>query len=191
MDPYFDDLFPIGSKEAKRSIANHAVFRTYCRGACSNSDAYVYGFNRDDLVTRAEAMVENYNAELARWLKKGRPKKLDAFLNVDEAILKWVRHTKKTLLRGQELHFDPSKIRVGLYRPFCKMHYYFEGAFNEDLYQLPAIFPNEKAEHENRAICVSQTQERPFAALVTDKIPNLVMARWIRILHPMFPFLHL
>lgn len=188
LDAGFDDLFPIGSKEAKRSSRNDAVFRTYCRGACSNSDAYVYSFNRDDLIARAEAMVDNYNAELARWLKSGRPKTLDGFLNVDEGVLKWVRHTKKTLLRGQELRFDRSKVRVGLYRPFCKMYYYFEGAFNEDLYQLPAIFPNEQAEQKNRIICVNQTQERPFAVLAANKIPNLVMAGGFGCSTQCFPF---
>jgi predicted helicase len=138
--------------------------------------------------SQAKAMVENYTAELMRWRQKGRPKKLDKFLRVDEAVLKWVRHTKKTLLRGQELQFDPTKIRVGLYRPFCKMYYYFEAAFNEDLYHLPVFFPNEQAEKENRVICVNQTQERPFAALVTDKIPNLVMAGGFGCSTQCFPF---
>lgn len=49
----FDGFLPIGSKEAKQSASSPAVFRTYCRGVCSNNDAYVYSFDREALTARA------------------------------------------------------------------------------------------------------------------------------------------
>src|SRR5207302_3795609 len=65
----FSKYTSIGSKTAKRRTGNAALFRTYSRGVCSNSDAYVYSFDRGQLIARAEAMVDAYNAELARWRK--------------------------------------------------------------------------------------------------------------------------
>jgi predicted helicase len=188
LDAGFSDLLPIGSKAAKQSASNAAVFRNYCNGAKSNSDAYVYDFSDDALIRRAKAMVDNYSEELERWRKNGRPRNVERFLKVDEAVLKWVRHTKKILLRDREVEFDKGKIRVGIYRPFCKMHHYFEGAFHEDLYQLDAFFPDEAAEKPNRVLCVNRTQEKPFCALATDCIPNLVMAGGFGSTTQCFPF---
>jgi predicted helicase len=174
LDASFDDLLPIGSKAAKKSASSSAVFRAYCRGVCSNSDAYVYGFDREALINRAEAMVECYGVELARWRKKGRPKNVDSFLRVDERVLKWVRHTKKRLAGDVEVAFDPTKLREALYRPFTKMAYYFEPSFNEDLYQFPQFLPNAEVELDNRVIVLSDAGLRsPFSALATNRIPDL------------------
>jgi len=121
-------------------------------------------------------MVDNYSSELNRWRSKGKPQDLEKFLKVDARVLKWVRHTKRQLLRNHEVSFRSDAIREGLYRPFCRQFYYFESSFNEDLYQLPEMLPNRAIEKENRLLCVNQTQEKPFVSLVTNKLPNLVMA---------------
>jgi predicted helicase len=184
----FAEMLPMGSKLSKQNADTAAVFRTYCNGAKSNSDAYVYDFDQTALVTRAKNMVGSYTTELARWRKEGRPKNLDGWLRVDESVLKWVRHTKKTLLRDQQISFDPKKVRVGLYRPFCLMNYYFEPALHEDLYLLDEFLPTEGLESENRLLCVNQTQEKPFCSLLTNRIPNLVMAGGFGSTTQCFPF---
>lgn len=187
LDPVFSRLLPIGSKATKRDASNLAVFRTYCRGACSNADAYVYGFDRNDLINRARAMVADYTSQLEQWKSKRRPKNTK-FLRINKRVLKWGRHTRRTLLRGKEVRFDRSRIRTGMYRPFCKMYYYFESAFNEDLYQLPEFLPDEQSEKENRLICVSQTQEKPFSTLMVACLPNLVMTGGFGSSTQCFPF---
>jgi predicted helicase len=174
LDAGFDELLPIGSKAAKRSPGSPAVFHTYCNGAKSNSDAYVYSFDRNTLTERARAMVENYDGELARWRKKGRPKNIDALLKVDERVLKWIRRTKAQLVRNVELDFHEDEVRQALYRPFTKQAYYFEVSFNEDVYQFPSFFPTDAAEKENVAICVTDCgSEKPFMALAAASIVDL------------------
>ena len=172
--PEFDGFLPIGSKEAKQSAGSPAVFRTYCRGVCSNSDAYVYSFDFESLTKRAEAMVDNYNSELERWRKKGQPKDVEAFVKVDAHALKWVRRTKKELARGSEIAFHESRLRTALYRPFTQLAYYFEPGFNEDVYQWPHFLPDEKAEDKNQVIVLSDAgSEKPFMALMTDRITDM------------------
>ena len=72
-------------------------------------------------------MVNNYNAERHRWMSEGQPKNLEEFLNVDEHILKWIRRTKRSLLRGLSAEFDEARIRRAIHRPFSQQFYYFCG----------------------------------------------------------------
>lgn len=178
--PLYADEFrafpPLGSKEGKsgKGKARETIFRTYSLGVSTNSDAYVYDFNRSSLVERAKNMVENFNTELDRWKRNGEPKDLNAFLRVNEAVLKWIRNTKRVLLRGNYVDFDLASIRTGLYRPFVKRFLFFDRAFNEDTYRLPAMLPTTSTEIENRLICVSDIGHRAsFSTLIVDAIPNL------------------
>ncbi|HEV2400499.1 MAG TPA: type ISP restriction/modification enzyme [Candidatus Sulfotelmatobacter sp.] len=180
----FASFAPLGSKNAKRGTEK-AICTTYCNGAKSNSDCYVYNYSRTDLEQRARAMREEYQKELDRWRRAGRPEDIDNFLNVDESVLKWIRHTKRELLRGRDVQDTAAAVREGLYRPFSKQTYLFDGLFNEDLYQLPELFP---AHADNILICVNMTAERPFAAVATDVIPNLVMAGGFGCTTQCFPF---
>lgn len=180
----FSSLLPLGSKAAKRGEEN-SLFETYCNGAKSNSDSYVYRFNEADLRLTYQRMVDTYNAQLDRWRRAGRPKDIDDFLEVDERKLKWVRHTKRSLARDIEATVVPGNIRHSLYRPFARFHFIFDPIFNEDLYQLPEFFPPGM---DNVAICLNMTAERPFACIATSVIPNLVLAGGFGCTTQCFPF---
>lgn len=171
----FAAYVPLGSKEAKRAKGSEtrAVFHTYSNGPKSNADNYVYDFSLDTLVDRSRSVVDDYRSQLGRWIVEGRPNKIDGFLKVDETIHKWVRNTKRTLLRGKAISFDVSKIRLGIYRPFNRRFYYFEDAFNEDIYQFGKFLPTPVTEKENRIICVSGVGSlKPFQTLVVKDIPS-------------------
>jgi predicted helicase len=161
----FDQFMPLGTKASKA---------TSSASAGTNSDAYVYDFDREILATRTAAMIESFNAELDRWKRMGCPKNLDEFIKVDEKVLKWIRNTKRSLLRGRYIAFDDTKIRLGLYRPFSKRQYCFERSFNEDLYRLPTFLPTAASQSENRIIVTSDIGFRAssFSVLVTDAIPE-------------------
>ena len=175
----FATFVPLARMEGKSNRVSEpeAIFRIFSNGVKTNNDAYVCGFAQDALIKRAQAMVEEFNSELDRWRRNGRPDNLDDlddFLNVDEKVLKWIRNTKRTLLRNESISFDPSKIRGSLYRPFTKLWYYFERAFSEDTYRFPSIFPTPISESENRAICVPGLGGRTlYWSLCTNSIPNL------------------
>ncbi len=171
----FAGFISIGNKAAKAAETNVAsIFKTYGRGVASNADGYVYDFDRERLVRRAHAIVEDFNSTLDRWKRQGKPEELESFLKVDEKVHKWIRNTRRTLLRGEHAAFKESNIRNALYRPFVKQFHFFAREFNEDTYQLPRTFPTPSAEQENTVICVPGIGGRAnWATVVAKAIPNL------------------
>ncbi len=106
-DEEFGSFIPIGSKEAKAKGGTAlTIFNTYSLGVSTNRDAVVYDFDAERLAKRVEQFAEDYNAELNRWRKKGRPKDLDEFLQTDK--VKWSRDLKLQLARGVEIRFSAS-----------------------------------------------------------------------------------
>ncbi|MBZ0281175.1 MAG: N-6 DNA methylase [Anaerolineae bacterium] len=167
----FDAFIPIGSREAKSAKGQvEAIFKTYSRGIATNADNYIFDFDRTSLIKRMQHIVHDYRVHLGRWLVEGQPKSIDGFLRVDEKVHKWIRNTKRTLLRGQKVEFDERKIRLALYRPFTKRNYYFERVFNEDTYQFPRIFPISETERENQVIIVGGYGRKDFAISLTNTI---------------------
>ena len=171
----FKTFLSLGSKEARsgKDESGETIFKAYSLGVHTNSDAYVYGFSRPSLIDRAKNMAENFNAELDRWKRSGEPKDLVTFLKVDEAVLKWIRNTKRTLLRGNYVDFDLASIRPSLYRPFTKRSLFFNRAFNEDIYRFPSFFPNPVTEEENKVLIVGGYGRKGFAVLASDSISDL------------------
>lgn len=171
----FSRFISMGNKKAKAAESEtETVFKTYGRGVATNADAYVYDFDRQRLLDRARTLVEDFNSELDRWKRQGRPEELDGFLKVDERVHKWIRNTRRTLLRGEYVAFDEVKVRKALYRPFVPAFHFFAREFNEDTYQLPRTFPTPESEAENSAICVPGIGGRAqFAAIISNVIPNL------------------
>ncbi|MBO0698003.1 MAG: N-6 DNA methylase [Zavarzinella sp.] len=171
----FAGMTPIGSKEAKAAgVTAEAVFKSYCRGVVTNADAYVYDSHRERLKERAERIVDDFNAQLDRWRRKGKPDNLDEFLAIDEKVHKWIRKTKKVLLRDKHLTFDESNLRLAQYRPFSRMWYFFDRNFSEDVYGFPTFLPLEANEQENQLIAVTDIgSEKPFMLFAARNICDL------------------
>ena len=68
----FDTFIPMGNKamKAAKGTATDVIFKTYSLGVSTNRDAWVYNFNRNRLAKNMSGMIENYNAEVARWDKE-------------------------------------------------------------------------------------------------------------------------
>ena len=164
--------------ENSEAFASHAsireVFAIHSRGVATNGDSYVYDFSRTTLAQRAGLMVEDFNTQVDRWKRRGSPKKLEGVLVVNERVHKWIRNTKRTLLRGRYLTFSSDHIRTALYRPYAKRYYYFDRALNEDTYQFPRILPTGTAELENRYVGLTDIgSEKPFMCLAGVAIADM------------------
>ena len=171
----FDTFIPMGTKQAKaqKGAAVDVTFKTYCRAVATNRDAWVYNFTRDVLVENMNRMIENYNADVARWMH--RPNK-DAnvvdFVESDLTQIKWDRELRQHLQRGRFAEYTEDKVRTSLYRPFAKSNLFFDRVLNNCVYLLPSIFPT--PETKNQVICVSGIGNKgPFTPLVTKIIPCL------------------
>ena len=173
----FDDLIPMGTKEAKKKkgIATDVVFKNFSLGVSTNRDVWVYNFNQEALRENVQLMIETYTAELDRWRRETPKPDINDFVIYDDTKIKWSSTLKKHLERGNTVKATEENIRYSLYRPFTKKELFLDkdkilidrqGLFS-------TIFPPLETETENRVICVNITPEKPFTTLVTDCIPNL------------------
>jgi len=170
----FNSLLSLGSKVRKNDCS---IFYSYSNGIKSNNDAYVFNFDLNNLKNLAKKMIEDYNLNFDRFARSNNPDSVESVIEVNENILKWIRYTKRSLLRGKTTQFDDLKFRVSSYRPFSKQYYYFERIFNEEIYQFPRIFPTQKQEQENILICISGIGNRKeFGAFVSQFILSLDFA---------------
>ena len=167
----FQSYLPLGSKSAKVATQSAAkvVFKVYSAGVKTNSDSYVYDFDRLSLIDRAGKMIDNFNTELDRWKRTNKTRRieeLEKYLRVDETILKWIRNTKRTLMRGNYLSPDEQSIRESAYRPFTQRFYLFERALQRRRVSFPIFFPDaSNREGEPYHLCSREWQPQGLRLL--------------------------
>ncbi|TMC22161.1 MAG: TIR domain-containing protein [Chloroflexi bacterium] len=193
INPEFDShtFLPMGTKEAKSTQALQAqtIFKTYSLGVVTSRDEWVYDFSRALLKEKLQRFITNYNSEVFRWSQEVinhdlhlLPKEsmltyIDNFVNNTTSFLKWTDRLKEALSKQQMLKFESSKIRVALYRPFCKQFLYFDHLLNQRRYQQYVFFPTPASEQENVVICVPGLGDRKgFGCLATNVIATLDLA---------------
>ncbi len=165
---------PMGSKDAKqgRTGAQETIFETYGRGVATSRDEIVYDYDRAALIERVQAFIEDYNAEVDRFKRAGKPKDVDGFVRTDR--IKWSRDLKLDLQRGNYAIYSEHKVRNGLYRPFTKRNLFFDRVLNEEVYVQPHMFPTLISEQENRVICATGVgAEKPFSTTISASLPDL------------------
>jgi predicted helicase len=117
-------------------------------------------------------MVEDFNTQLDRWLRSGRPQEVEGFLRVDEKVNKWIRKTKKVLLRGKHLTFEEASIRQAQYRPYTRRWYFFDRTFSEDVYAFPSFLPAPSTQLVKLVIWLKVGSEWPMFALLSHCIED-------------------
>ncbi|WP_159983703.1 MULTISPECIES: type ISP restriction/modification enzyme [unclassified Novosphingobium] len=175
-DSSFERFLAIGDKESKSSSA---LFDNYSSGVKTQRDAWCVNPDRAALGDNMLAMINFYNAELARFDaaypdadRKVRGEKVEGFLNADPTKISWTRALTADLVKGKNFEFDNACLTQGLYRPFTKQWLYYSRVFNEMVYQMPRIFP--RVAMENRVICISGVgAQRSFSCLQSDALPDL------------------
>ena len=170
----FDTFIPIGTKEAKveKDKAIDVIFKTYSSGVTTGRDPWIYNFNQNALTNNMHRMIENYNAEVARWAQRtNQNANLDDFVVSDDAKIKWSSTLKQKLKGEQIASFAETKIRQSIYRPFTKSHLYFDRMVNDRMLVFPSIFPTVETESENRVIIVS---DHGFRAGFNTLMANLI-----------------
>ena len=176
----FDTFIPMGTKQAKakKGEAVDVIFKTYSNGVKTNRDAWVYNFDSNVLTENIQRMIENYNAEAARWGQRiDREADLDDFVVADDTKIKWSRDLKVKLKRGAIAEYVEHKVRTSFYHPFAKSNLYFDRTMNDVVSMFPFIFPTLKTEAENQVICVAGIGDRKgFGALATNRITTFDLA---------------
>jgi predicted helicase len=167
----WDDLIPLGSKEAK-SGKGDALFNIYSLGILTNRDRWVYRFNKSNLVRSMSEMSDFYNDFVAKWPYYESKKDINDFVEYDDAKISWSRDLKLKVKRSRMSTHKDSFVRTSVYRPFCKQHLCFNPIFVDQALKFPRIFP--LPETENVVICVSGIgSSKPFQTLASNSIPCL------------------
>ena len=173
----FDIFIPIGTKEAKKhkGAASDVIFKTYSAGVKTGRDAWTYNFNRNTLSTNIEKMIDTYNSEVDRWVRReSQQVKASDFVRYDDKKIKWDRELRQHLQRGRIAEYTEHKVRNSFYRPFTKSNLYFDRVLNNCVYLFPSIFPVTETEVENRVICLTDKgSEKPFMTIMSDHIVDL------------------
>jgi len=180
MHSEFDEFFPLGSKEAKKAKTETVgvFFKFYGHGVSTNRDAWAYNFNQEVLAENMQRTIDVYNAQVDKWEKRDNKKaEIDDFVFYDNTKLKW-SHLLKNHLKGvRKATFSGEKIRISLYRPFTRSHWFFDKVMNDALSLLPKFFPTSDTENENRVICLAGVGDRKgFGCLISNLIPSLDLA---------------
>lgn len=158
-DNDFDSFLPLIDKQVKAGKSEEAVFKLFSRGLETGRDEWVYDFSKKYLVDKVKYLIKAYRTKLKE------SKRLD--FNI-----KWDRELEKHLSNNIKKEFDSTKIRTGLYRPFCKYFIYFDRHFNRFPGSVPILFENENLEITN--ICFTDSgSQKPFMVIVSDQIPDL------------------
>ena len=167
----FQQLYPMGSKDAKAGKVDDAIFKLFSNGYKTGRDAYVYNFSLDVCAENGKRMTDEYMS--ARdWLNDYPYKNVtEATKRHSESVI-WDAKLQASLKAGRipNSHFSPP--RKVAYRPFVNQHLYADEFFAQRPAQTRDIFPD--ASSENRAICVPGIgSTKPFSALVVDTMPDL------------------
>lgn len=175
----FASYIPIGLVESKTAKGfnnlHQSIFKTYSLGVSTNRDPVVYDFNKNHLEFRIKTVIDRYNAEVKRYNSEGKPSNIDNF--VDYSYIKWSEGLKSNLKRGHQAQFDNDKLRMSIYRPFCKKNLYFDAMLNERRALQHTFFPTSATELENRVILVPGSGNRKgFGTFITNTIPSLDFA---------------
>ena len=137
-------------------------------GVKTNRDDVVYDFQRDALAKRIREFIDDYNAEVDRYKRAGKPGNVDDFVRYTR--VNWSRDLKQDLVRGHYAKYEDSKIVESLYRPFTKRWLFLDRMLNEEVYRIPVIFPGDEP---NVVINCTTEPQIEFSAVVANIIPCL------------------
>ena len=171
LDKGFESLIPIGTRNP--NIETNSFFSSFCRGAETTRDAWVYNFTENKLKQNVLKTINFYNSEMTRFQTSIKSKvRVDDFVNYDDANIKWSTDLKDLLSKGELIEFSQNFIVGSLYRPFSKQLLYFDN----DLIHRPALWNKvlQIQDEGNFALCLSGiSSSKPFQSLMTGKIPCL------------------
>lgn len=175
-DDSFSEHIVIGDKFGKES---KSLFVNYSSGVKTQRDAWCYNASKVRVENNMMSMISFYNSEVVRFDQaftgldnKTKEATVNGFINIAPTHISWTRALKKELVNNRMHEFEPKCLTIGLYRPFTKQWLYFNRRLNEEVLQMPRIFPDLSV--NNRVICVSGIGARSgFSAIISSFLPDM------------------
>ena len=171
-DGLFDSqisVFP----DKKFDLKANSIFSTYSLGIATHRDTWVYNFSKENLMGCLTSMITTYNKqrlERNEFIKEGLGEKW--IEESDQSKIVWATSLRRERDKNIEIKLDFSNNRIGLYRPYCAQHIYYDEVIIDVLYMTKKLFPNK--ETSNMVICINGIGgTKDFSCLITDRIPDL------------------
>ena len=185
-DPQFNQYLPMSTdisknyftKNFKHSEIIDSIFGIYSAGLITRRDAWVYNYNKQELIKNMKSCIKFYNTQRQNFYSKHSEKinnlkladkipYVRKSIQYDSKKIHWDTVNERDVAQNRISYFDEKKIRIGLYSPFCKRYLYFDRQWNSSQYRLPKFFP--QANSQNMVICVTYIADG-FYVLMTDII---------------------
>ena len=167
-----DDFSNFITVDGKRSDGL-ALFESYSCGVQTNRDAWSYNSNKEKLEHNFTECIAFYNEQVKSL--KDNPNGFER--NNDETKIKWTRALNNQLLKCKQLNiFDQSAVVFAMYRPYCKQFLYNDRSWVEYAYQLPQLFPFNKA--ENLVIGTITAESKMFSCIMVNCISDLNLLKF-------------
>uniref|UniRef100_UPI0035D01B9A type ISP restriction/modification enzyme n=1 Tax=unclassified Bartonella TaxID=2645622 RepID=UPI0035D01B9A len=174
-----DDSFKIFLAIGDKRNHDKKLFETFSLGVVTSRDAWAYNASRKALSKNMSNMIVFYNSEVERFNdtyihadRKARIKAVDNFVNIDATKISWSSSLKQELTRGSFFEFESGCLVQTLYRPFTEQWLYYNRIFNHRIYQMPCIFPMEKA-IENKVIQITGIGAmNDFSTFMSKAVPD-------------------
>lgn len=139
-DDTYQDFIPLGLGKYKEPLG---LFATYSRGLGTYRDPWTWNYSEEVVWKNIKRLLENTNNAMTQHFEYGQP------LPDDLTQYSWGRELKNQIMRQRRVEYNPLKLTIGEYRPFCRQYVYFDSYVNEMTYQQPRIFPLAEASGRN------------------------------------------
>ena len=168
-NPLFAKAISVGTK---KNNENMFVFQNYSNGLKTSRDSWNYNFAKKQVSLNVKKSINFYNQELERFQKSGVGEKVEDFVIKDAKLISWDRPERQGIERNRVKEFQQHSIVPSLYRPFTKTWLYSDRNFNNCVYQIPKIFPDNSI--KNRVISITGNGNKSgFSCLMTDIVPDV------------------
>ena len=158
----FGSFIPLGDKDNKDNKQTFFV-PYYSNGLKTQRDAWCYNFSQTKLQQNIQSTIDYYNSMVES--------DTDTPL-LDATRISWSANLQTAFSKKREINFEEKACRIGLYRPFNKLHLYFNREMNERVYQMPKLFPT--PETKNLVICLPGVGNvKDFSVHITNIIRDL------------------
>jgi predicted helicase len=177
LHPEFRQFLPMGDQSGKSTRAEDSatLFKKYSLGVSTNRDGVVYSFNKRVLEKRIGQFIEDYNVEVSKWVRGGRPKDIDNAVSYEK--VKWSEHLKHELQREQYGEFHADHFQQAMYRPFCTRWLYYDSLLVDRPGSFDEFYPQPEFQQENSMICIAGIgHRRGFGCFATNLITSLDFA---------------